>query len=68
MDSYSEVRRVRQQMSESVGHDIRALIAEINKRRSTVTDRLIDPGTQAEQSEACGAADRTGSLGKPSPT
>ena len=45
MDSYSEVRRVRQQMSETAGHDVRVLIAEINKRRHLVAARLIDPGT-----------------------
>ncbi len=52
MDSYSEVRRARQQMSDAVGHDVRALIAEINKRRSSVALRIIDPGTKAEQCDA----------------
>ena len=52
MDSYSEVRRVRQRMSEAVGHDVRALIAEVNKRRASVTTRIIDPGTKAEQCDA----------------
>lgn len=66
MNSYSEVRRVRQQMSESVSHDVRALIAEINKGRSSVAARIINPGTNAEQSDAQEAAD-TFSTGKPSP-
>jgi hypothetical protein len=48
MDSYSEVRRVRQQMSEAVAHDIRKLIAAINERRDSVASRIIDPGTKAE--------------------
>jgi len=52
MDSYSEVRRVREQMSEAVGHDIRKLIAAINERRDSVASRLIDPGTKAEQADA----------------
>jgi hypothetical protein len=56
MDSYKEVRRVRQKMSDDVGHDIRALIAEINKDRAEVADRIIDPGTEAEQ---CDVYDET---------
>ena len=52
MDSYSEVRRVREQMSQAVGHDIRKLIAAINKRRDRVESRIIDPGTKAEQTDA----------------
>lgn len=49
MDSYNEIRRVREQMSEAVGHDIRRLIATINERRDKVASRIIDPGTKAEQ-------------------
>lgn len=52
MDSYSEVRRVRHAMSAAAGHDIRKLISMINERRSEVTDRIIDPGTKAEQCDA----------------
>ena len=52
MDSYSEVRRIRQQMSEAVGHDVRKLIAAINERRNSVASRIIDPGTRAEQTDA----------------
>jgi hypothetical protein len=52
MDSYSEVRRVREQMSKAAGHDIRKLIAAINKRRDRVASRIIDPGTKAEQTDA----------------
>jgi hypothetical protein len=63
MNSYSEVRRVRQQMSEAVSHDVRALIAEINKLRSSVAGRIIDPGTKAEQAEANEAADQAFSTG-----
>jgi len=58
MDSYTEVRRVRKAMSQSVGHDVRQLAAIINKRRAEVADRIIDPGTMAEQCDAHGAADR----------
>jgi hypothetical protein len=58
MNSYSEVRRVRQQMSDAVSHDIRALIAEINKRRPAVAARIIDPGTKAEQNAAYETADQ----------
>jgi len=52
MDSYSEVRRVRSAMSKAVGHDVRALIAKINERRPQSVARIIDPGTEAEQSHA----------------
>ncbi len=52
MDSYSEVRRVRQRMSEDAQHDIRKLIATINERRDSVASRIIDPGTKAEQCDA----------------
>ena len=52
MDSYSEVRRVRQQMSDAAAHDIRKLIATINERRGNVASRIIDPGTKAEQCDA----------------
>jgi hypothetical protein len=51
MDSYKEVRRVREQMSEAVGHDVRALVAEINKRRSLMGALIVDPVTKAEQSD-----------------
>ncbi len=52
MDSYSEVRRVRAAMSKAVGHDIRSLIAALNKRRAQAAARIIDPGTGAEQCDA----------------
>jgi hypothetical protein len=52
MDSYSEVRRVRKAMSEAVGHDPRKLAATFNARKAEVADRLIDPGTKAEQTVA----------------
>jgi hypothetical protein len=67
MDSYSEVRRVRQQMSDAVGHDIRALIAAINERRSQVVSRIIDPGTKAEQSDTTAAAEQSTANGKAAP-
>lgn len=52
MDSYSEVRRVRKAMSEAAGHDARKLAAMFNARRAEVADRIIDPGTKAEQCDA----------------
>ena len=52
MDSYTEVRRVRERMSQQAGHDIRRLIASINERRGDVGARIIDPGTKAEQCDA----------------
>ena len=52
MNSYSEVRRVRAAMSEAVGHDVRGLIAKINERRPQSAERIIDPGTEAEQCDA----------------
>ena len=52
MDSYSEVRRVRKAMSEAAGHDVRKLAAIFNARRAEVADRIIDPGTKAEQCDA----------------
>jgi hypothetical protein len=58
MDSYSEVRRVRKEMSSAVGHDVRKLAAMFNDRRVQVADRIIDPGTKAEQTDAPEAAAR----------
>jgi len=52
MNSHSEVRRVRTAMSEAAGHDVRRLIAAINKRRPQSAARMIDPGTEAEQCHA----------------
>ena len=67
MDSYSEVRRVRQAMSAAAGHDIRKLIALINERRSEVAHRIIAPGTKAEQCDARGTTDHAVSDGDFSP-
>ena len=66
MDSYTEVRRVREAMSQSVGHDVRRLAAIYNRRRAEVADRIIDPGTKAEQCDAHGAADHAISDGESS--
>ncbi len=63
MDSYSEVRRVRKAMSEAAGHDVRMLAAMFNARRAEVADRIIDPGTKAEQCDAHGAAENAVSDG-----
>ena len=63
MDSYSEVRRVRRMMSEAAGHDVRKLAAMFNARRAEVADRIIDPGTKAEQCDARGTADNAVSNG-----
>ena len=52
MDSYTEVRRARERMSQAAGHDIRKLIASINERRPAVASRIINPGTEAEQCDA----------------
>ncbi len=67
MDSYSEVRRVRKAMSEAAGHDVRKLAAMYNARRAEVAERIIDPGTTAEQCDAHGAASKTLSSGESSP-
>ncbi len=45
MDRDSEVRGVREAMSETAGHDIRKLISTIDLRRAKVASRVIDPGT-----------------------
>lgn len=52
MNGYSEIRRVRAAMAEAVGHDVRGLIAKINERRPRSAERIIDPGTAAEQCDA----------------
>ena len=52
MDSYTEVRRVRKEMSERAGHDVRALIASINDKWPDEAAHAIDPGTKAEQCES----------------
>ena len=67
MDSYSEVRRVRKAMSEAAQHDVRKLAAMFNARRTESADRIIDPGTKAEQCDAHGAAGGTVSDGDSSP-
>ncbi len=54
-------------MSEAVGHDIRKLAALFNERRADVADRIIDPGTKAEQCDAHGAADGPVSNGESTP-
>lgn len=54
MDSYNEVRRVREQMSKSANHDIRKLIDTINSRWSDDAKHTIDPGTAAEQCDTRG--------------
>jgi|GEM_PF-2992771 len=63
MDSYSEVRRVRKEMSERAGHDIRKLIASINHRWPTDAAGAIDPGTKAEQCDARGVVGLVDSKG-----
>ncbi len=67
MDSFSEVRHVRKAMSAAVGHDIQKLAALINGRRTEVADRIIDPGTRAEQCDPHGAAEQAVSKGQPCP-
>ena len=58
MDSYNEVRRVREAMSEAAGHDARKLAAMFNAHRAAVAGRIIDPGTKAEQCDADEGLDR----------
>lgn len=67
MNSYSEVRRVRREMSAKARHNIRTLIASINDRWPDEASRTIDPGTKAEQSDAHGAADRAVPDGESTP-
>jgi len=57
MNAYSEVRRVRAEMSAAAGHDVRRLTETINQRRSQSAARIIDPGSEAEQ---CDAPERSG--------
>ena len=64
MDSYNEVRRVRNEMSARAGHDIRILISSINARWPNEAAHTIDPGTKAEQCDAHGAADHAVSNGE----
>lgn len=48
MNSLSEVRRVRLEMSKAAGHDVRRLIAAINASRDKEASRIISPGSDAE--------------------
>ena len=48
MNSLSAVRRVRKEMSQAAGHDVRRLIATINESRAKVAARIISPGSAAE--------------------
>ena len=52
MDSYTEVRRVRNAMSQSVGHDVRKLAAVINMRRGDAADRIIESATMPVPGDA----------------
>ncbi len=54
-------------MSVAAGHDIRKLAAMLNERRVEVADRIIDPGTEAEQCDAHGAAESAVAGGRSSP-
>ena len=67
MDSYSEVRRVRKAMSDAAGHDVRKLAAMFNEHRTQVADRVIDPGTKAEQCDATEPPKKRSGDGKSSP-
>jgi hypothetical protein len=67
MDSYSEIRRVRKAMSDSAGHDVHKLAAMFNERRNQVVDRIIDPGTKAEQCDATEPSKKRSSNGQSSP-
>lgn len=67
MDSYSEVRRVRKEMSNQAGHDIRTLIASINGRWPDEASRTIDTGTKAEQCDATEPPKTRSDDGKSSP-
>lgn len=67
MDSYSEIRRVRKEMSALARHDIRTLIATINARWPDDASHTIDPGTKAEQCDGRGAADHAVSNEESSP-
>lgn len=53
-------------MSEAAGHDVRKLAALLNARRAEVANRIIDPGTKAEQCDARGATDSAVSNGESS--
>jgi hypothetical protein len=67
MDSYSEVRRVRKQLSARAGHNIRTLIASINRQWPDEAAHTIDLGTKAEQCDGRGAADSADSERDSSP-
>lgn len=66
MDSYTEVRRVRAEMSKQAGHNIRTLIASINQQWPDEASRAIDPGTKAEKCDAHGTVDSAFSNGESS--
>jgi len=50
--NYDEIRRVRHEMSRAVGHDVGKLIAKINELRESNADRIVAPGSLAEQCDA----------------
>jgi len=68
MNSLSEVRRVRERMSQTAGHDVRKLIAIINERRAGVESRIVDPGAKAEQCDSQRITDHAVSGNEPSAT
>ena len=54
MNNLDEVRRVRMEMSQAAGHDVRQLITHLNQDRCAFEDRVIDPGTSAETTMGAG--------------
>ncbi len=48
--NFSEIRRVRHEMSQQAGHDVRRLAAMFDSLRDRYCDRLVDHGAMAEQS------------------
>ena len=48
MNSLTEVRRIRAEMSKAAGHDVRRLLATINAARDKLVGRIISPGSAAE--------------------
>ena len=50
--NYSEIRRIRKEMSAAAGHDVRRLVDLLVPLRERYADRLVDHGQKAEQSDA----------------
>lgn len=64
--NFSELRRVRSEMSRTAGHSARRYVELLSVYREKYRDRLVNHGAEAEQCDARRTADDAFSDGEPS--